>query len=469
MTESELSRRVSELEAQNRALAAENKRLHDALRSYEVEYPHNFTDNAELLISAKIDAPSLQSISINKFSTPNEKIELFMSLFQGRMDVYAKRCYSIKYNSSYYIPACENEWASGICGRPAIKCKNCGNRKLLPLTADVIERHLRNKDKNGAGIAGIYPLLSDESCLFLAVDFDKENWQNDIATFRTVCENHNIPVAVERSRSGNGGHAWIFFEETVMAASARKMGNMLLTESMSLRHEIRFASYDRMFPNQDFMPKGGFGNLIALPLQGGPREKGNSEFVDENFQNYTDQWAYLASLRKMKATEVDMLISDLHRNSEIGQLEQVIFDNEEIQKPWESKKPAEALAGKDFPGNLRVVNANMLYVTKSGVSQRALNRIKRLAAFQNPKYYQAQRMRMSTHNIPRIICSLDETPEYLGIPRGCHTVFVELLDQAGVKYAFADKKCAGRPINVSFAGGVGVYPADCVNLREGAK
>jgi hypothetical protein len=203
--------------------------------------------------------------SIDKYSNPDEKIELFQSLFRGRTDVYAKRCYSKKHGSSYYIPACKNEWVKGICDRARIKCKDCTNRDILPLTKDVINSHLRNKDEHGAGIIGIYPLLQDESCLFLAVDFDEEKWKEDITTFRSVCNTHNIPVAIERSRSGNGAHAWIFFEEPIPAVTARKLGNALLTNAMSVRHEICFTSYDRMFPNQDFMPKGGFGNLIALP------------------------------------------------------------------------------------------------------------------------------------------------------------------------------------------------------------
>jgi hypothetical protein len=176
-----------------------------------------------------------------------------------------------------------------------MKCKDCAKRELLPLTKDVIDSHLRNKDENGTGIVGIYPLLPDETCLFLAIDFDEENWQKDIAIFRSICKNLDIPTAIERSRSGNGAHVWLFFEEPVPAISARKLGNVLLTKAMSVRHEIRFTSYDRMFPNQDYMPKGYCGNLIVLPLQVKKRKNGNSEFIDEDFQSYPDQWAYLAS------------------------------------------------------------------------------------------------------------------------------------------------------------------------------
>ncbi len=284
MHKRELLIRISKLEAQNRALVAENERLRDALGlplkevtvsesvsgNFLSEEPasETTTDTADREIN---EIPTTFPL-VNKHSSPEEKIELFMSLFRGRADVYAKRCYSKKYESNYYIPACKNEWVRGVCDRARTKCKDCTRREFLPLTKEIINSHLRNKDEHGAGIVGIYPLLPDENCLFLAVDFDEANWQKDIAVFRTACKESGVPVAVERSRSGNGAHAWIFFEESVPAASARKLGNALLTKAMSARHEIRFTSYDRMFPNQDFIPKGGFGNLIALPLQGGARK-----------------------------------------------------------------------------------------------------------------------------------------------------------------------------------------------------
>ncbi|MCL2511894.1 MAG: helicase, partial [Bacteroidales bacterium] len=285
MSETDPHKRIEELESENRLLRAENKRLWDALGvSVETE-----EKPAEI---------SITNCSISKYSTPEEKIGLFMSLFRGRTDVYAKRCYSKKHGSGYYVPACKNEWVKNICDKTQVKCKNCTKRELLPLTTYVIDSHLRNKDTNGVGIVGIYPLLPNDTCLFLAIDFDEKEWEIDVSAFRSVCDELNISIAIERSRSGNGAHAWLFFEEPTPAMSARKFGNALLTKAMSARHEIRFTSYDQMFPNQDFMPKGGFGNLIALPLQGEARKMGNSEFVDRNFLSYSDQWAYLASIRK---------------------------------------------------------------------------------------------------------------------------------------------------------------------------
>lgn len=450
MSESELLKQIAELETQNLELLAENRKLRDMLGLPQ----RSITQDAVPITGA----PSQDNIekastsSIDKYSTPDEKIELFQSLFRGRTDVYAKRCYSKKHNSSYYIPACKNEWVRGLCDRTRVKCKDCVNRDLLPLSNEIINSHLRNNDENGAGIVGIYPLLPDETCLFLAVDFDEEKWKEDINIFRSTCKTYGVPVAIERSRSGNGAHAWIFFEEPVPAASARKLGNALLTKAMSLRHEIPFSSYDRMFPNQDFMPKGGFGNLIALPLQGGARKNGNSEFIDENFQSYSDQWAYLASIRKIGLQEIENLLILLCEGNGLGELGNLENNEEELFKPWEIRRPENNLEKKDFPEALTIVEANQLFVPKTGISPQALNRIKRLAAFQNLVFYKTQKMRMSTYGIPRIIHSLSETNEYIGIPRGCRSALINLLESSNVEYTFDDKRNKGKQINVNFKG-----------------
>jgi hypothetical protein len=267
-------------------------------------------------------------LDVDNQSDTFSKIRLFISLFKGRQDVYAKRWENKHKKTSGYSPVCLNEWQSGICGKPKIPCSKCKNKFYASLDEGVIENHLR-----GSTIAGIYPMLPDETCCFLAMDFDDTDWQKDISVLRDVCVEFNIPVAVERSRSGKGGHVWFFFENPLPAALARKFGTVLITCSMGRRYEIPFKSYDRLFPSQDTMPKGGFGNLIALPLQKAARENKNSEFVDENFQSYHDQWAFLSTIQKISEGRLDDLISELSRGHELGSLK--IDEEEETEKPWE--------------------------------------------------------------------------------------------------------------------------------------
>ena len=260
----------------------------------------------------------------------------------------------------------------------------------------------------------------------------------------------NIPVAVERSRSGNGGHVWFFFEPSVSAALARKFGTILLTTAMNKRHEIKFKSYDRLFPSQDTMPKGGLGNLIALPLQKTAREKFNSEFIDEHFQSYEDQWAFLSTVQKISHNRIEEVVSELGEGNELGVLKQ---DEEEgAEKPWKTSKTKIELQRDDFPKRIEIVRANMLFIPKEGISQKAMNRLKRLASFKNPMFYKQQAMRLSTYGHPRVISCADETEAYLCLPRGCEPELVSELEKLGIEIRINDKRISGRRIDVEFRG-----------------
>ncbi|WP_341327724.1 hypothetical protein [Methylotuvimicrobium sp. KM2] len=208
---------------------------------------------------------------VTQYSSNAEKIRLFRNLFRGREDVYPKRWENSKTGKSGYSPVCGNEWKSGLCEKPRIKCGECSHRSFLPVTDQVIQNHLSGNDpnKNHAAdfVIGVYPMLTDEHCWFIAVDFDKANWQDDAKAFSKQCTQQQVPRAIEISRSGQGAHLWIFFDRPVFAVEARKLGTLLLTQAMNDHPEMGFESYDRFFPNQDTLPKGGFGNLIALPLQ----------------------------------------------------------------------------------------------------------------------------------------------------------------------------------------------------------
>ena len=235
---------------------------------------------------ANIQSSPLDAAPVTASSSPAEKIALFRSLFRGREDVYPKRWSNPRSGRSGYAPACANEWAPRICDKPRIKCRECPNQAFIPVTPEVIARHLRGRGTDGRDFTiGVYPMLADETCWFLAIDFDKQTWDRDVAVFLATCRALGVAAALERSRSGNGGHVWIFFTDPVPAASARRLGAWLLTESMERNPDIGFESYDRLFPNQDTLPAGGFGNLIALPLQHRPRQAGNSVFIDADFRH----------------------------------------------------------------------------------------------------------------------------------------------------------------------------------------
>jgi len=380
---------------------------------------------------------------INSNSVPSEKIRLYMSLFKGRDDVYAKRWESKQKEKSGYSPSCLNEWKSGVCGKPKGTCACCTHKAYASLDEKVIQDHLLGKM-----VAGIYPMRLDETCWFLAIDFDDGEWQKDTSALRDVCAEFDIPVAVERSRSGNGAHAWFFFENQMLASLARKFGTSLLSYTMSTRHEITFKSYDRFFPNQDTMPKGGLGNLIALPLQKEARKGKNSEFVDASFEPCADQWAFLDAIQRLTEDQVKLLTSKMCQGNELGALK---LDEEDAQqKPWETGKVK--LLETDFPRQIEIVKANMLFVLKSGISQRALNHLKRLAAFKNPEFYKAQAMRMPTYDKPRIICCAEDTAEYLCLPRGCEEDLRSVLAEQEMNVNWVDKTNRGKMIDVEFNG-----------------
>jgi superfamily II DNA or RNA helicase len=389
--------------------------------------------------------PSAPSEAIDKLSDASAKIRLFQSLFKGRDDVYAKRWENKAKGTAGYSPACGNEWNPGICQKPKIKCSTCKHQDFLPLDEMAIDGHLRGRQNL---VVGLYPLLSNETCWFLAIDFDDDGWQKDVTTLREICTEFEIPVAVERSRSGNGTHAWFFFENPVQASLARKFGSALLTSTMSKRHELTFKSYDRFFPNQDTMPKGGFGNLIALPLQRTARKDNNSVFIDDHFHPIEDQWAFLSSIQRLSEKNLEELTLKLCHGNELGTLKP---DDEEIIKPWKSTKKTE-VNKNDFPKKVEVVKANMLFIPKTGFSQRALNHLKRLAAFKNPEFYKAQAMRLPTFDKPRIISCSDETTEYLCLPRGCETDVKTLFGEMKTKVLWTDKTNRGKKIDVVFNG-----------------
>ncbi len=301
--------------------------------------------------------------NVSSLSSAQDKIALFRELFSGRTDVYTKRWENIAKGKAGYAPACANEWKRGLCGKPAVRCGACPNQAFLPVTDATIEDHLR-----GRVTIGLYPMLPDGTCRFLAADFDKQTWPRDADAFLEVCKAREIPAALERSRSGNGAHVWLFFEKPVTAALARRLGALLLTEAMEQNPDIGFRSYDRFFPSQDTMPKGGFGNVIALPLQGDPRKRGNSVFLDEHFEPWPDQWAFLSALPRLAVARATEIADEVGRQGPVAGLMLPIEDDDE--EPWTAppsrRRPPPPIAGA-LPDLVSAVMADQIYIEREGL------------------------------------------------------------------------------------------------------
>jgi len=383
--------------------------------------------------------------------SPGDKVALFHSLFRGRADVFARRWENERKGTAGYAPACSHEWVREVCEKPRIKCGECLNQAFIPLDDEVVLDHLR-----GRHVIGLYPLLEDDTCWFLAADFDKVSWQDDVSAFARTCERLRVPVAVERSRSGQGAHVWCFFEAPVPAVLARRMGCYLLTETMAQRHELSMKSYDRLFPNQDTMARGGFGNLIALPLQHAARRHGNSVFVDSRWEPHPDQWAFLASLPRMAPSEVELLARQaVDRGQVIGVAIAEGEDDGHGATPWlrlPSRRPLRLVLPEPPPARVRAVVAGQLFVEKAGLSSPLLDALKRTAAFQNPEFYKKQAMRLSTALTPRVISCAEDLPQHVALPRGCVEDVRALLHEIGSDLEVRDEREAGRALDVAFRG-----------------
>ena len=396
--------------------------------------------------------PSMDNyVQADKSMTMAQLVALYRELFYGRQDVYAVRWENQKAGTHGYAPKCKNEWDRNICGKAMrIKgaCKKCVYKENQEITNATIQQHFTGTGVN-ALVMGVYPLLEDESCRFLAIDFDKGNWQEEILVAKRVYEEYGIKSYIERSRSGNGGHLWVFFTESIEAHIARKLGIKVLETAMNRNGISKFDSFDRLFPNQDHMPKGGYGNLIALPLQRQAVEKGNSVFVDDSFKMYASQTAVLQNIERYSRMQIidvlkqfpNVILSDVN-DKEIEEEDKVL--------PWEKKK--EEIIPTDLPKYIDMVLYDRIYISKKKLHPFIKKKLIGLTVFHNPEYYLARNLRKSVQDIPMWIQCFEEESDYLMLPVGVESTLVAICQSYNIQINVIDKRFSGKEIDVAFHG-----------------
>ena len=456
--------KIQSLEKENAELKKEVARLQELLSDACIDYSAR---------NLKVHETKRTYSSDTKIT--NEQINLFISLFRGRTDIYARSYIYKKTGKLNYSPSCDNFWKYGICPKAEghrIKCLECNNSNWTRLKYKAVQKHFAGASgEELKDIIGLYPFLPDGTCYFLVFDFDSHKdkdisntsnlkinsceWKNEVAVLLSVLESEKVDYLLERSRSGNGAHIWIFFDEPVPVPLARKFGAGLLTCGAELMEQKHLSSYDRMIPTQDKLPDGGIGNLIALPLQGNAVKNGNTLFVDKEWNIINDQWGLMQNIKKLGRSYIDTRVAKWSEYGILGPLAKIDNDDlghgEQKSKPW-AKKKRQILKKEDFPNTVNIVLANKVYVEKGNIKSRALNRIRRIAAFSNPEFYKNQNQGYSNHNVPRIIQCFSDTEDYICLPRGCETDLRSLFDESDVEYRVQNEKHKGTPVDVEFIG-----------------
>lgn len=416
-----LRRELAAMQEECLGLRQENERLRKmlGLPPTSAEMPLAPPPETELF-------PATESLPTLNASAPTaEKVALFRTLFRGREDVYPVLWVNDRIGKKGYSPAVKGGWIG-----PSDK-----QRDYLPLTDETIQAHL-----SGQKTIGVYPLLWDDTCWFLACDFDGADWPEDAVGYWAACRHYGVPAYLERSRSGAGCHVWIFFTRPVPAISARRLGASLLRETMAARGGLEIASYDRFFPNQDILPKGGFGNLIALPLQKACRALGNTEFLDPTtLQTLSDQWVFLSQIKRLSPDQVDGFLQKLPPVA--------------VGMGSASASRKSTLPEAPVPPRIDCVLHSVLAVEKTGIPPSLLAEIKHLASLHNPLFYERQKLRLSTYRTPRFITCYEQGASHLYLPRGIVEPLIAAVEARGSRLAIQDMRPAvEKKIPLSFHG-----------------
>ncbi|ETP73090.1 hypothetical protein UYO_0973 [Lachnospiraceae bacterium JC7] len=456
----------------------------------EIEYLHGLLDDAG--ISYKREAKELDDLSPDRnlafeedqgarilpVTITKQHIQYYYHLFKGRNDVYSKRSGKAnkKTGKHGYYTQCWNFWKDGICPKknnPQFNCGECQNQRYKELTGQVLYEHLIGAREDASDVIGLYPMFPDETVNFLVFDFDchddkiggddganlDSEWMAEVNAFRKICENNDVPVLVERSRSGKGAHIWMFFEKPILAVTARRFGTALLTKGAESVNMRSFMYYDRMLPAQDHIPintktgKPGLGNLVALPLQGQALKYGNSAFIDENWNAYPNQWECLKEVKKLSSEIVEERIKEWSAEGILGVLSNEFDANSEVSndtKPWNKAK--HPLYKEDVSSAVEIVIADKVYINTKNMKPRMQNSLRRMAAFSNPDFYKKAAMGLATKGIPRIVfCGYDDSG-YICIPRALLDSVVDRFNEVDIPFSLTDNRCTGTPLDVSFNG-----------------
>lgn len=429
---------MSKIEAELTQLRAENAILKTLLGAHGIPLPTTTSQAMAVPAQPQANGGGL---------SPEAKVKLFRRLFRGREDVYPVRWESQQSGKAGYSPVCANEWRRGVCEKPRVKCGECRHSLYVPVSDHIIFRHIK-----GEITSGVYPLLTDDRCYFLAIDFDDADWREDARAVLQTCLENDLPAALEISRSGEGAHLWLFFANATPARDVRRLGTALISATCARTRQLKLSSYDRLFPNQDTLPKGGFGNLIALPLQKHPRELGRSVFVDANLQPLPDQWAFLENIHPLPQECIEAALTKLVGERHPLDISYAEVADENADTPWvPAAKPDIKLPGA-MPKAVLATIAGQLFIEKAGLPQTLMNRLIRLAAFQNPDFYKAQAMRMSAWDKPRIIGRAENHPKHLALPRGCLGDVKSLLAANKIDLRLAEARSMGQPLHAPFTG-----------------